>query len=71
MKYTKEYYIAGTSEYIWYVTVIHNIFYISNVTLTEISISNTDMHGMLKNTDLLLDVLFRLISLTNLKQLKS
>ena len=26
-------YIAGTSEYIWYVTLIYYVFYTSNVTL--------------------------------------
>ena len=28
-----ESYIAGMSEYFWYVIVIHSTFYISNVTL--------------------------------------
>ena len=26
-------YIAGTNEYIWYVTAIHNVFYALNVTM--------------------------------------
>ena len=26
-------YIPGTSEYIWYVIVIHNVFYVLNVPL--------------------------------------
>ena len=28
-----EYYISETREYIWYVTTVHNVFYISKVTL--------------------------------------
>ena len=28
-----ESYIPGTREYIWYVTVIHNVLYISNVSM--------------------------------------
>ena len=33
IRYMFKSYIAGRNEYIWYVDFIHNVFYISNVTL--------------------------------------
>ena len=42
--YMNELYIAGMSEYIWVVTVLHNEFYKLNVTLTEVNNSTTDIH---------------------------
>ena len=37
-------YFAGTSVYIWNVTVINNAFLRLNVTLTEVNNSTTDIH---------------------------